>query len=66
METKKVSVIDDEGLVEVTETTVEKKLYRENNLLEQKEYFEGMIAKGKEGLAKVNALLSDIENARKG
>ena len=65
MENKRVQIIDNKGVVEVTETIVEKKVYRENNLLEQKAYFEGMLAKAQAGLDKVNTLLSDIENAKK-
>lgn len=66
MENKRVQIIDSKGVVEVTETKVEKKVYRENDLLEQKAYFEGMLVKAQAGLDKVNTLLSDIENARKG
>lgn len=65
MENKRVQIIDNKGVVEVTETKVEKKVYREKDLLEQKAYFEAMIAKGQAGLDKVNTLLSDIENAKK-
>ncbi|MER0170346.1 MAG: hypothetical protein DU489_07030 [Nitrosomonas sp.] len=61
---KRVQVIDSEGVVEITETTVEKKVFREKDLLEQKAYFEQMIAKGQEGLARVNSLLTDISNAK--
>ena len=59
MEQKRVQIIDNKGLVEVTETKVEKKTFRENDLLRQKTYFEDMIAKGQEGLAKVQSLLND-------
>lgn len=66
MENKRVQIIENKGMVEVTDTKVEKKLYHEDNLLKQKAYFEGMIAKGQAGLAKVQILLNDIQNAKQG
>ena len=66
MEIKRVQIIENKGIVEVTDTKIEKKVFREDNLLKQKAYFEEMLAKAQAGLDKVNALLSDIENARKG
>lgn len=65
MENKRVQIIGNKGVVEVTETIVEKKVFREDNLLKQKAYFEEMLAKAQAGLNKVNTLLSDIENAKK-
>jgi hypothetical protein len=66
MEIKRVQIIENKGIVEVTDTKIEKKVFREDNLLKQKAYFEEMLAKAQAGLNKVNTLLSDIENARKG
>lgn len=60
METFRVQRLSDETAVEVTETVVKTTMHRESDLLRQKAYFESMIAKGQEGLDRVNALLNQI------
>lgn len=63
MESTRLQRIDNETRVEVTETKTVKRVFREDELLRQKAYFEGMIAKGQEGLERVEELLTQITNA---
>ncbi len=53
-----------DSVLEVTETLPIKKRYSEKRLLEQKAYFESLIAKGQEGLARVTELLTHIQNEK--
>lgn len=63
METARVQKLGDDVVLETTSTETVKKKITEKRLLEQKAYFEGMIAKGQEGLATVEAQLTTIDNA---
>jgi hypothetical protein len=64
METRRVQTLGAETTLEVTEQTTVKRVYRESRLLEQKAYFEALIAKGQAGLADVMEKLADIEHAK--
>ncbi len=50
--------------VEVVVNEQRTTIHRETDLLRQKEYFEGLIAKGQAGLDRVNSLLGHINNAK--
>lgn len=56
--------INNDNVLEITQNVLEKTRYSESDLLRQKTYFESMVAKGQEGLDRVNALLTQIENEK--
>jgi hypothetical protein len=56
--------INNDTVLEITQNVLEKTRYSESDLLRQKAYFESMVTKGQEGLDRVNALLTQIENEK--
>lgn len=60
----RVQVLDGEASIEVLKTVVEKTQHKESALLRERSYFEGMKEKAEAGLARVNALLSQINNEK--
>lgn len=65
-ETTRVQQVDGKTVLETTSTDIVKKQVTEARLLAQKIYFVSMIAKGQAGLAKVEAQLTTIQNAKTG
>lgn len=61
---KRLQEINNDTVLEVTETAPIKQRYSESALLSRKEYYETMIAKCQAGLLEVNTLLSDIAYER--
>jgi hypothetical protein len=64
MESTRIQVVNGEPVIEETETRTFKRHIRESDLLRRKAYFEGMIEKGQAGLARVEAHLTQIQNAK--
>lgn len=64
METARVQELDGKTVLQTTRTETVTKRVTEVRLLERKAYFETMIAKGREGLAEVEAQLTIIKNAK--
>ena len=62
MDEIRVQTLNKETVIDVTTTVTEKVRHTESDLLRRKAYFEELIAKGTDGLAKVNELLTHIEN----
>lgn len=63
MESARVQEFDGKRVLETSKTETVTKRVTEERLVEQKAYFEAMIAKGREGLAAVEAQLTTIQNA---
>lgn len=65
METSRVQTVNNESMLEVTETVTVKRYHREQDLLRKRAYFEGMIAKGQAGVVAVDALLTQLQNGKR-
>jgi len=63
-ETFSVKQLSNDMAVEVVVNEQRTTIHRQTDLLRQKEYFEGMIAKGQAGLDRINSLLGHINNAK--
>ena len=63
METR-LQQINDDTVLEITETKDVKTRYSEKQLLSQRSYFEEMLLKAQAGLDKVNDLLAQIHNEK--
>lgn len=64
-ETFNIKQLSDDMAVEVVVNEQRTTIHRETDLLRQKAYFEGLIAKGQAGLDRVSSLLGHITNAKR-
>ncbi len=58
----RVQELDDDITLEVTETVVSKRTFSRNALLREKAYFEELVLKGQEGVARADGRLAQIED----
>jgi hypothetical protein len=56
--------LNDDTVLEITETVQQKTRYVEADLIRQQTYFTEMITKGQAGLDRVNSLLGQIQNEK--
>lgn len=60
--TTRLQIINNDTVLEETQTVVQTHRFSKNDLLRQKNYHESMIAKSEEALSEINTRLTQIQN----